>query len=89
MTALTLSYSLTIPIDAALATTPAAPSSDTFTSPLTTDTPRAQLQSLERALEVARAWLNGGLTEWKDAMKGVEKERKAPKGEDEEDGADE
>lgn len=84
MTALNLSYALSLPSDP-LSSTLSTPSSSTFTSQLDTSTPRAHLQSLELALGNARDWLNHSLTEWKVALKDVEKETKPPKGDEDED----
>lgn len=90
MTQLTLSYSLSLPSPELLLSTPSFPPSAEFSYPIPTTSPRAQLEALELALGDARDWLNESLTEWKGALKGVEKEVKRSKGEEEgEDGEEE
>ncbi|GAA5989934.1 hypothetical protein JCM10908_002383 [Rhodotorula pacifica] len=55
------------------------PTSDTFSFPLDSSSPHAHLVSLEKALGDARAQMNGRLTEWKEALKDVEKPLKKSK----------
>ncbi|BGP43387.1 hypothetical protein JCM10450v2_007543 [Rhodotorula kratochvilovae] len=85
MAALELTYTITHP--SALPTPP--PAFATLPYTLDTSTPLAHLQSLEAALGQARADLNERLTEWKDALKDVEKVVKKKKGKKDDDEEDE
>ncbi|GAA6054080.1 hypothetical protein JCM3770_006163 [Rhodotorula araucariae] len=83
MAALELTFTITHPT-----TLPSPPpASATLPYSLDTSNPLAHLQSLELALGQARADLNERLTEWKDALKDVEKVAKKKKSQ--EDGCDE
>ncbi|GAA5855116.1 hypothetical protein JCM9279_001957 [Rhodotorula babjevae] len=87
MTSLELTYTVSHPSD--LASPP--PASATLPYALDTSSPSAHLQSLEVALAQARADLNERLTEWKDALKDVEKvvrKKKGKKADEEEDDED-
>jgi hypothetical protein len=90
MASFTISHSINLPSSFS-APTSAPPSTDTFSYPLDTSSPLAHLQSLEEQLGVARNDLNARLTEWKEAVKDLEKEdkKKKKKNQDEEEDGDE
>ena len=84
MTSLTLSYALSLPAEP-LPMTPSAASHDSFTAQLDPSTARAHLETLELAIGHARDWLNHNLTDWKTALKDVEREPKPSKADDDDD----
>ncbi|GAA5919460.1 hypothetical protein JCM6882_006334 [Rhodosporidiobolus microsporus] len=73
--ALQIKYSIAVPSTHTVSSTCATPSSDTLSLPLSSSTPLEQLQSLEAALGDARKEMNERLTEWKDELRAVEKEK--------------
>ncbi|GAA6002686.1 uncharacterized protein JCM10292_002967 [Rhodotorula paludigena] len=91
MPSLSVSYNISPPPAFSASTATPEPSS-TLSYPLDASTPLAHLESLERALQSARDDLNARLTEWKDALKDVEKPAKKGKkksAEEDEDEGDE
>lgn len=76
---LTVSYSLNPPALLPSTSIPETPSSQTFTYSLDTSTPQTHLDSLEIALGKGRDDLNASLTVWKEAVNGLEGEKKGKK----------
>lgn len=68
---------------------PSVPAQSSVEYPLASSTAQEQLESLEAALGLARDQLNKDLTEWKDAVKGLEGEQKKKKGKKNEEEDDE
>lgn len=81
MPALQLSYTINPPPGTPL---PSQPASQTHSYELDASSAQAQLISLEGALGQAREQLNQELTVWKEAVKGLEVDRKKKKVESDE-----